>query len=214
MNNKSEDKIKIKENNKKTYTETLLSIIVLALIIAIFVIFFYKPNIVDYLEQIKTTYINSMLIILSLIIIFSILSYLILKNKKTLVKALKLVIIFSIVFLIAFFYIEIILNKTYNNEETFANFYDANIKDENVKEKEHLDTINSLLNLELKTKTDKEVFIEKSLSQFLYFRIKVYLIFIFYVIIILILTYLMAKIDIKTRYKEMLEKDDKIIFKN
>ena len=214
MNNKSEDKIKIKENNKKTYTETLLSIIVLALIIAIFVIFFYKPNIVDFLEQIKTTYINSMLIILSLIIIFSILSYLILKNKKTLVKALKLVIIFSIIFLIAFFYIEIILNKTYNNEETFANFYDANIKDENVKEKEHLDTINSLLNLELKTKTDKEVFIEKSLSQFLYFRIKVYLIFIFYVIIILILTYLMAKLDRKIRYREILEKDDKIIFKN
>lgn len=214
MNNKSEDKIKTKENNKKTYTETLLSIIVLALIIAIFVIFFYKPNIVDFLEQVKTTYINSMLIILSLIIIFSILSYLILKNKKTLVKALKLVIIFSIIFLIAFFYIEIILNKTYNNEETFANFYDANIKDENVKEKEHLDTINSLLNLELKTKTDKEVFIEKSLSQFLYFRIKVYLIFIFYVIIILILTYLMAKIDRKIRYREILEKDDKIIFKN
>ena len=214
MNNKSEDKIKTKENNKKTYTETLLSIIVLALIIAIFVIFFYKPNIVDFLEQIKTTYINSMLIILSLIIIFSILSYLILKNKNTLVKALKLVIIFSIIFLIAFFYIEIILNKTYNNEETFANFYDTNIKDENVKEKEHLDTINSLLNLELKTKTDKEVFIEKSLSQFLYFRIKVYLIFIFYVIIILILTYLMAKIDRKIRYREMLEKDDKIIFKN
>ena len=214
MNNKSEDKIKIKENNKKTYTETLLSIIVLALIIAIFVIFFYKPNIVDFLEQIKTTYINSMLIILSLIIIFSILSYLILKNKKTLVKALKLVIIFSIIFLIAFFYIEIILNKTYNNEETFANFYDANIKDENEKEKEHLDTINSLLNLELKTKTDKEVFIEKSLSQFLYFRIKVYLIFIFYVIIILILTYLMAKLDRKIRYREILEKDDKIIFKN
>ena len=214
MNNKSEDKIKTKKTNKKTYTETLLSIIVLVLIIAIFVIFFYKPNIVDFLEQIKTTYINSMLIILSLIIIFSILSYLILKNKKTLVKALKLVIIFSIIFLIAFFYIEIILNKTYNNEETFANFYDANIKDENVKEKEHLDTINSLLNLELKTKTDKEVFIEKSLSQFLYFRIKVYLIFIFYVIIILILTYLMAKIDRKIRYTEMLEKDDKIIFKN
>ena len=214
MNNKSEDKIKTKENNKKTYTETLLSIIVLALIIAIFVIFFYKPNIVDFLEQVKTTYINSMLIILSLIIIFSILSYLILKNKKTLVKALRLVIVFSIIFLIAFFYLEIILNKTYNNEETIANFYDTNIKDENVKEKEHLDTINSLLNLELKTKTDKEVFIEKSLSQFLYFRIKVYLIFIFYVIIILILTYLMAKIDRKTRYKEMLEKDDKIIFKN
>ena len=30
--------------------------------------------------------------------------------------------------------LEIILNKTYNNEETFANFYDTNIKDENVKE--------------------------------------------------------------------------------
>ena len=214
MNNKSEDKIKTKDTNKKTYTETLLSIIVLALIIAIFVIFFHKPNIVDFLEQIKTTYINSMLIILSSIIIFSILSYLILKNKKTLVKVLRLVIVFSIIFLIAFFYIEIILNKTYNNEETFANFYDTNLKDENVKEKEHLDTINSLLNGELKTKTDKEVFIEKSLSQFLYFRIKAYLIFIFYVIIILILTYLMSKIDRKIRYREMLEKDDKIIFKN
>ena len=130
-------------------------------------------------------------------------------NKKTLVKVLRLVIVFSIIFLISFFYIEIILNKTYNNEETFANFYDTNLKDENVKEKEHLDTINSLLNGELKTKTDKEVFIEKSLSQFLYFRIKVYLL-----LIILILTYLMSKIDRKIRYRKILEKDDKIIFKN
>ena len=82
MNNKSEDKIKIKENNKKTYTETLLSIIVLALIIAIFVIFFYKPNSIDFLQEIKDTFTYGMIIILGIISICIILFNIFIKEKK------------------------------------------------------------------------------------------------------------------------------------
>jgi len=66
----------------------------------------------------------------------------------------------------------------------------------------------------LKTKNEKEVYIEKNLSQFTYFKIKVYLVFILYVITLLINTWIISKIDKGLKARKILEKDDKIIFKN
>lgn len=205
-----------KEKNKESYVEklskTILTLIICGLIILIFLIFFYKPNIIDFLEDIKVTYIYGMLIILGVIIVTSILCYIFIKDKKVLSKMLKLILFFSILFLIIFFYIEIILNINYNNEEVFGEFYDTKI--ENKTDTEQVDVINSLLKGELKTKTEREVYIEKNLSQFIYFKIKVYLVFILYVITILVNTYVISKIDKSIKLRSILEKDDRIIFKN
>ena len=205
-----------KEKNKESYVEklskTILTLIICGLIILIFLIFFYKPNIIDFLEDIKVTYIYGMLIILGVIIVTSILCYIFIKDKKVLSKMLKLILFFSILFLIIFFYIEIILNINYNNEEVFGEFYDTKI--ENKTDTEQVDVKNSLLKGELKTKTEREVYIEKNLSQFIYFKIKVYLVFILYVITILVNTYVISKIDKSIKLRSILEKDDRIIFKN
>ena len=210
------EKTEKEEKKKETYIEKLaksmLTIIICGLVILIFLIFFYKPNVIDFIEEIKVTYIYGILIILGLIIFSIILCYILIKDKKLLSKTLKLILFFNILFLIIFFYIEIVLDITYNNEEIFGEFYDTKV--ENKTDTEQVDILNTLLKGELKTKTEKEVYIEKNLSQFTYFKIKVYLVFILYVITLLINTWIISKIDKGLKARKILEKDDKIIFKN
>ena len=210
------EKTEKEEKKKETYIEKLaksmLTIIICGLVILIFLIFFYKPNVIDFIEEIKVTYIYGILIILGLIIFSIILCYILIKDKKLLSKTLKLILFFNILFLIIFFYIEIVLDITYNNEEVFGEFYDTKV--ENKTDIKQVDVINTLLKGELKTKNEKEVYIEKNLSQFTYFKIKVYLVFILYVITLLINTWIISKIDKGLKARKILEKDDKIIFKN
>ena len=210
------EKTEKEEKKKETYIEKLaksmLTIIICGLVILIFLIFFYKPNVIDFIEEIKVTYIYGILIILGLIIFSIILCYILIKDKKLLSKTLKLILFFNILFLIIFFYIEIVLDITYNNEEVFGEFYDTKV--ENKTDTKQVDVLNTLLKGELKTKNEKEVYIEKNLSQFTYFKIKVYLVFILYVITLLINTWIISKIDKGLKARKILEKDDKIILKN
>ena len=215
-NESKNEKTEKEEKKKETYIEKLaksmLTIIICGLVILIFLIFFYKPNVIDFIEEIKVTYIYGMLTILGLIIVSIILCYIMIKDKKLLSRTLKLILFFNILFLIIFFYIEIVLDITYNNEEVFGEFYDTKV--ENKTDTKQVDVLNTLLKGELKTKNEKEVYIEKNLSQFTYFKIKVYLVFILYVITLLINTWIISKIDKGLKARKILEKDDKIIFKN
>lgn len=215
-NESKNEKTEKEEKKKETYIEKLaksmLTIIICGLVILIFLIFFYKPNVIDFIEEIKVTYIYGILIILGLIIFSIILCYILIKDKKLLSKTLKLILFFNILFLIIFFYIEIVLDITYNNEEVFGEFYDTKV--ENKTDTKQVDVLNTLLKGEMKTKNEKEVYIEKNLSQFTYFKIKVYLVFILYVITLLINTWIISKIDKGLKARKILEKDDKIIFKN
>lgn len=215
-NESKNEKTEKEEKKKETYIEKLaksmLTIIICGLVILIFLIFFYKPNVIDFIEEIKVTYIYGILIILGLIIFSIILCYILIKDKKLLSKTLKLILFFNILFLIIFFYIEIVLDITYNNEEVFGEFYDTKV--ENKTDTKQVDVLNTLLKGELKTKNEKEVYIEKNLSQFTCFKIKVYLVFILYVITLLINTWIISKIDKGLKARKILEKDDKIIFKN
>lgn len=211
-NEKATKEEKKKENYIEKLAKSMLTIIICGLVILIFLIFFYKPNVIDFIEEIKVTYIYGMLTILGLIIVSIILCYIMIKDKKLLSKTLKLILFFNILFLIIFFYIEIVLDITYNNEEVFGEFYDTKV--ENKTDTKQVDVLNTLLKGELKTKNEKEVYIEKNLSQFTYFKIKVYLVFILYVITLLINTWIISKIDKGLKARKILEKDDKIILKN
>lgn len=117
-----------------------------------------------------------------------------------------------IVVLIVSFFIEFNLNKTYNSKEEFERLYDTKI--ENKSDKKYVDIWQSLINMNLKTKTEKEVFIDENMTQFTYFRIRIYLIFILYVITLMINTYEISKIDKSIKGQEILAKDDKILNKD
>ena len=205
-----------KQQKKKSYLTgqliNMLIIIVVVLVILIFLVFFYKPNIIDYLEETKRTFTYGMIILLGMMIVFMIAFNILLKDKRMLSNLLKIVLFFNIVCLILFFYIEAILDSTYNNEENFGNVYDERI--DNKTDTEYVDIWKSLLEQELHTKTEKEVFIEENIKQFQYFKIRVYLIFILYVITMMVNTYMISKIERYIKAKEILEKNDTILFKN
>ena len=210
-----------KKNSQRKYEEAnnyvisrrinIIAVLAIVLIFLIFLIFFYKPKSIDILEEIKSTYIYGITIILGLLVISIILGCLLVKEKKILSNLLKVVLIFNIIFLGMFFYIEYNLNKTYNNEEIFGELYDTQIEDKT--DQKYVDIWKSLLELDLNTRTEREVFIDENMSQYTYFRIRVYLVFILYVITIMANTYIISKIDKGIKGQEILEKTDKLLFK-
>lgn len=207
---------KKKEQKKKDYiTGQIINISIIigiVSIILIFLVFFYKSDVIDFLEEIKRTFTYGMMIILGIITILSICFNIIVKEKKRLSNLLKIVLFFNIVFLILFFYMEIILDNTYNNEENFGILYDTKI--ENKEDTKYVDVWKTFLEQELKTKTEREIFIEENMRQFTYFKIRVYFIFILYVITMMANTYIISKIDKEIKNREILDRDDKILFKN
>ena len=213
---KTYKKQKRKEQKKKDYiTGQIINISIIigiVSIILIFLVFFYKSDVIDFLEEIKRTFTYGMMIILGIITILSICFNIIVKEKKRLSNLLKIVLFFNIVFLILFFYMEIILDNTYNNEENFGILYDTKI--ENKEDTKYVDVWKTFLEQELKTKTEREIFIEENMRQFTYFKIRVYFIFILYVITMMANTYIISKIDKEIKNREILDRDDKILFKN
>ena len=209
-------KQKKKEQNKKSYATSLivnvLIIVGIVILILIFFVFFYKPNAIDYLGEIKNTFTYGMITILGIITILMIIFHVILKDKKMLSHLLKILLFFNIICLIVFFYIDTILDKTYNNEESFGNIYETKI--ENKTDTEYIDLWKTFSEQEVKTKTEKEVFIEENMTQYRYFKIRVYLILILYVILMMANTYRISKIDKGIKARESIEKNDKILFKN
>ena len=88
------------------------------------------------------------------------------------------------------------------------------IRKEAKTDEEYVDLWQTFLNQEVKTKSAREVFIEENMTQFIYFKIRVYLIFILYVITIMANSYLILKLEKAIKARKILDKDDKIIFKN
>ena len=213
---KTYKKQKKKEQKKKDYiTGQIINISIIigiVFIILIFLVFFYKSDVIDFLEEIKRTFTYGMMIILGMITVLSICFNIIVKEKKRLSNLLKIVLFFNIAFLIMFFYMEIVLDNTYNNEENFGILYDTKI--ENKEDTKYVDVWKTFLEQELKTKTEREIFIEENMTQFTYFKIRVYFIFILYVITMMANTYIISKIDKEIKNREILDRDDKILFKN
>ena len=115
-------------------------------------------------------------------------------------------------FIVIFIGVEANLNKTYNNEEKFGEIYDTKI--ENKSDKEYIDMWKSLLSMDMQTKTEREIFIDENMSQYTYFRIRVYLVFVLYVITMMANTYMISKIDKSIKGQEKLKDFDRILLKN
>ena len=195
--------------NRRINLLILLSII---LIILVFLVFFYKPNSIDFLLELKNTFTNGIIIILGILVSAIIISNVLIKEKKILSNLLKIILLFNIMFIVIFIGVEANLNKTYNNEEKFGEIYDTKI--ENKSDKEYIDMWKSLLSMDMKTKTEREIFIDENMSQYTYFRIRVYLVFVLYVITMMATTYMISKIDKSIKGQEKLKDFARILLKN
>ena len=199
-----------KKKNERRVNYVFIALIVI--FILIFLIFFKKPNWTDFLEEIKNTFTIGVVVILGIIMFSILFAKIFIKERKTLNNLLKILLFCNIVLLVVFFYTESVLDKTYNNEETFGNFYDTKLEEKT--DEEYVDLWQTFLNQKVKTKSAREVFIEENMTQFIYFKIRVYLIFILYVITIMANSYLILKLEKAIKARKILDKDDKIIFKN
>ena len=199
-----------KKKNERRVNYVFIALIVI--FILIFLIFFKKPNWTDFLEEIKNTFTIGMVVILGIIMFSILFAKIFIKEKKTLNNLLKILLFCNIILLVVFFYTESVLDKTYNNEETFGNFYDTKLEEKT--DEEYVDLWQTFLNQKVKTKSAREVFIEENMTQFIYFKIRVYLIFILYVITIMANSHLILKLEKAIKARKILDKDDKIIFKN
>ena len=199
-----------KKKNERRVNYVFIALIVI--FILIFLIFFKKPNWTDFLGEMKNTFTIGMVVILGIIMFSILFAKIFIKEKKTLNNLLKILLFCNIVLLVVFFYTESVLDKTYNNEETFGNFYDTKLEEKT--DEEYVDLWQTFLNQKVKTKSAREVFIEENMTQFIYFKIRVYLIFILYVITIMANSYLILKLEKAIKARKILDKDDKIIFKN
>ena len=199
-----------KKKNERRVNYVFIALIVI--FILIFLIFFKKPNWTDFLGEIKNTFTIGMVVILGIIMFSILFAKIFIKEKKTLNNLLKILLFCNIVLLVVFFYTESVLDKTYNNEETFGTFYDTKLEEKT--DEEYVDLWQTFLNQKVKTKSAREVFIEENMTQFIYFKIRVYLIFILYVITIMANSYLILKLEKAIKARKILDKDDKIIFKN
>ena len=195
--------------NRRINLLILLSII---LIILVFLVFFYKANSIDFLLELKNTFTNGIIIILGILVSAIIISNVLIKEKKILSNLLKIILLFNIMFIVIFIGVEANLNKTYNNEEKFGEIYDTKI--ENKSDKEYIDMWKSLLSMDMQTKTEREIFIDENMSQYTYFRIRVYLVFVLYVITMMATTYMISKIDKSIKGQEKLKDFDRILLKN
>ena len=195
--------------NRRINLLILLSII---LIILVFLVFFYKPNSIDFLLELKNTFTNGIIIILGILVSAIIISNVLIKEKKILSNLLKIILLFNIMFIVIFIGVEANLNKTYNNEEKFGEIYDTKIENKN--DKEYIDMWKSLLSMDMQTKTEREIFIYENMSQYTYFRIRVYLVFVLYVITMMATTYMISKIDKSIKGQEKLKDFDRILLKN
>ena len=195
--------------NRRINLLILLSII---LIILVFLVFFYKPNSIDFLLELKNTFTNGIIIILGILVSAIIISNVLIEEKKILSNLLKIILLFNIMFIVIFIGVEANLNKTYNNEEKFGEIYDTKI--ENKSDKEYIDMWKSLLSMDMQTKTEREIFIDENMSQYTYFRIRVYLVFVLYVITMMATTYMISKIDKSIKGQEKLKDFDRILLKN
>ena len=195
--------------NRRINLLILLSII---LIILVFLVFFYKPNSIDFLLELKNTFTNGIIIILGILVSAIIISNVLIKEKKILSNLLKIILLFNIMFIVIFIGVEANLNKTYNNEEKFGEIYDTKIENKN--DKEYIDMWKSLLSMDMQTKTEREIFIDENMSQYTYFRIRVYLVFVLYVITMMANTYMISKIDKGIKGQEKLKDFDRILLKN
>ena len=121
---KAKQQIKYEKANKKTAENriTLVIALIIILIFLVFLIFFYKPNSIDILEELKKTFTNLEILMLAIIVSSIVIINLVVKDKRNLSNLLKIVLAFNIVVLIVSFFIEFNLNKTYNSKEEFERF--------------------------------------------------------------------------------------------
>lgn len=193
----------------KNFIAMELSIIFIIILTAFAVyLFAYKVSFEDPIATTKNVFLTAQLISIGMSLMATGFMTFFMKNKEMLIRNLKIVAIVSALILVVFLGIKVYIDNIYN-EEKFGEFYE--------KYEQHNDIVKNENKISIglsgmKISNLKESYIDKSVSAYTNFSIKVMLYVIIHILVIILILYLsyrLTSIEIK---KEKLSKDDKILF--
>ena len=192
----------------KTFIAMQLILISIILLIA-FAVYLtgYKISFEDPLSDIKQHFLNSQLIsIVSVFIIATLVSFLTKSSKERLVNNLRFIGIMYLILTFIFLGTKICIDKKYNNNETYENFYNEYAKENNIDGSSKKFNFGfsgiSILN-------SKDAYVKESQGAYTNFSVKAYLYIIIQVVIVGILICLSNRLsNIEKRKQDVFENDD------
>lgn len=183
----------------------------IALLILLFAFFIYavlyKPTLVDPIQTIKSAYMISMFIAMSISLSLMLISGCVSKSKETLLLFLKIVLALSIMAILIFIIVRCSLDSTYN-EAKFAEIYSEMDFSEEDTSKKHV----SIGITGVKLSEHKELFIAENVKAYSYFKLKTFLGMTLYVVIAGFDFYLISCLIRIQKQREDMNRDDNILF--
>lgn len=189
------------------YIMEILTTLLFIGVIALTYIFAYKSPIIDLTENIKVIYINSYLIILSILVAVTLIISFFSESKESLLKKFEVICIISLLILILFGGIRLILDSIYNKEK-FEQIY---IEQSNMVSNNE-NTIFYVGVDGIGLKNEKELYISEYIKLYSLFKIKTYGLLIIHLLLNILIIYIIIKIKEKQDNMEKLKKDDIVVY--
>lgn len=187
----------------------LISVFVILLIVFAVYLFAYKTSFEDPIATIKNNFLSAQLIsIFTTIGLTGIVTFLTRSSKEKLITRLRIVAIISMIVLIVLGVIKLNINKKYN-KSTFGEFYEQYEKHDD--KSKNTDKI-SIGFSGIKVSSQKQAYIDESISAYTNFSIKASIYMGIYILVIVIILYLSYRLSTIERKKGNLAKDDAILY--
>lgn len=186
----------------------MIATIIIAITAFISFLITYQSQVIDPIEGLKKSFINTYLIILGIILLSNFIIHFISKTEKILIKRLAIILLISIISLLVFFCIRINLDKKYTEEKFEQIYLEINQAKQISEEKNKI----SLSLKDMGLKTEKEFYVLECKKSYNVFITRTYIILGLHLLLNFLLLYQISKLNKKFNKKERLNKDDLILF--
>ena len=190
-------------------TYVIMQMIVTFIILIIGVIaylFTHKSSIIDPIENTKSMFMNTYLVVLLILLAVVAIANFFSKTKESLIKKLIIILVVSIVTMVAFLGIKLNYASTYN-ENKFEQLY----SEQGIKESSNSSKLDIGID-GLSIKTEKEYYIDECMEMYNIFKIKTYVMLGLHLLLNALLIYQILKVTNIQEKKDRLSKDDLILF--
>ncbi len=173
-------------------------------------LFGYKTSFYDPIGKIKSNFLMTQVISIGITLLATGIVTLLAKTKESLIKALRIIAIISIIIIVLLLGINIYINSGYN-EQVFSEFYETyEIKNE-INDKKDSKKINVGVT-GIKILNPKEDYVASSMNALTNFRVKTVVYMIIHIGLVLVIVYLSFRLEYFEIKKKRLSKDDAILY--
>lgn len=204
------DNTQKRKKPKKEYTKLELILTVIVIIVAIITYFVtYKVSFEDPIAKFKNTFLKLELVIIITTLTITGLAIILIRNKVTLIKILRLISLLAMLSIIILFGVKLHFDNIYNEEmfEKFYEEYEQNSK--NINKNEYKVEIKGI---GIRLISVKEAYIKESVKGYTNFSMKAIIYMVIELLITILILYLSFKFSSVEEKKEKLKQNDMIFF--